>query len=68
MTPSETIDQLIAGLDGNARRAIDFLEGDRIDGPALKNLIRAKGAKRTHVLSGKEDCGPARHTALSVQQ
>ena len=30
-----------AGLEGNARRAIDFFEGDKIDGPALKNLIRA---------------------------
>lgn len=30
-----------AGLDGNARRAIDFLEGDRIDQPALKRLVRA---------------------------
>lgn len=30
-----------AGLEGNARRAIDFFEGDRIDERALKNLIRA---------------------------
>jgi hypothetical protein len=30
-----------AGLEGNARRAIDFLEGDKIDERALKNLIRA---------------------------
>jgi hypothetical protein len=30
-----------AGLEGNARRAIDFLEGDKIDKPALKTLIRA---------------------------
>ena len=30
-----------AGLEGNARRAIDFFEGDRIDGRALKNLVRA---------------------------
>ncbi len=30
-----------AGLEGNARRAIDFLEGDKIDEPALKRLIRA---------------------------
>jgi hypothetical protein len=27
-----------AGLDGNAWRAIDFLEGDKVDAPALKNL------------------------------
>ena len=30
-----------AGLEGNARRAIDFLEGDRVDEPALKTLVRA---------------------------
>ena len=30
-----------AGLDGNMRRAIDFLEGDRINERALKNLVRA---------------------------
>ncbi|AOK07242.1 DUF1801 domain-containing protein [Burkholderia sp. AU19243] len=30
-----------AGLEGNARRAIDFLEGDKLDEPALKRLVRA---------------------------
>ena len=30
-----------ASLEGNTRRAIDFREGDRIDAPALKALIRA---------------------------
>ncbi len=30
-----------AGLEGNARRAIDFLEGDTIDERALKDLVRA---------------------------
>jgi hypothetical protein len=30
-----------ASLEGNARRAIDFHEGDAIDGNALKALIRA---------------------------
>jgi len=30
-----------AGLEGNARRAIDFLEGDKINERALKNLTRA---------------------------
>ena len=30
-----------AGLDGNARRAIDFFEGDKINKRALKNLVRA---------------------------
>jgi hypothetical protein len=30
-----------AGLEGNARRAIDFFEGDEIKERALKNLVRA---------------------------
>ncbi|WP_321960302.1 DUF1801 domain-containing protein [Paraburkholderia sp. J7] len=30
-----------AGLEGNARRAIDYLEGDKVDKRALKALIRA---------------------------
>jgi hypothetical protein len=30
-----------AGLEGNARRAIDFHEGDKIDATAFKALIRA---------------------------
>jgi hypothetical protein len=30
-----------AGLEGNARRAIDFIEGDKIKQRALKNLVRA---------------------------
>ncbi len=33
-----------ASLDGNARRAIDFHEGDRIDEHAFKTLIRAAAA------------------------
>jgi hypothetical protein len=30
-----------AGLEGNARRAIDLFEGDRIDEAALQALVRA---------------------------
>src|SRR5580704_11940659 len=30
-----------AGLEGTARRAIDFFEGDKINERALKNLVRA---------------------------
>ncbi|MGA9853773.1 MAG: DUF1801 domain-containing protein [Gammaproteobacteria bacterium] len=30
-----------AGLEGNARRAIDFFETDKIDAGALKKLVRA---------------------------
>jgi hypothetical protein len=40
-----------ASLDGNTRRAIDFHEGEKIDGPALKALVRAAvrlNASRAH--------------------
>ncbi len=30
-----------AGLEGNARRAIDFFEGDKVNERALKTLVRA---------------------------
>ena len=30
-----------AGLEGNQCRAIDFFEGDKVNGPALKKLVRA---------------------------
>ena len=30
-----------AGLEGNERRAIDFLEGDKVNAKALKDLIRS---------------------------
>ena len=30
-----------AGLEGNQRRAIDFFEDDKVNAPALKNLVRA---------------------------
>jgi hypothetical protein len=36
-----------AGLDGGKWRAIDFFEGDRIDKPALKALLRAAIAYNT---------------------
>lgn len=42
-----------AGLEGNARRAIDVFEGDKIDEPALKALIRA-GADYNHQLKSKK--------------
>jgi hypothetical protein len=29
------------GLEGNARRAIDFFEGDKVNARALKNLVRS---------------------------
>ena len=30
-----------SSLDGNTRRAIDFHEGEKVDGKALKTLVRA---------------------------
>src|SRR6201996_6132818 len=36
-----------SSLDGNARRAIDIHEGDKINGKALKTLIRAAVALNT---------------------
>jgi hypothetical protein len=51
-------DQLFnAGLEGKARRAIDFLEGDKINEPALKNLVRAAIAYNQSNL--KKNAAPA---------
>jgi hypothetical protein len=36
-----------SGLDGNVRRAIDFREGEKIDGKALKAVVRAAVALNT---------------------
>ena len=36
-----------SSLEGRARRAIDFREGDKVDGKALKTLIRAAVALNT---------------------
>ena len=36
-----------SSLEGNTRRAIDFHEGDKIDGKALKALVRAAVALNT---------------------
>jgi hypothetical protein len=45
-----------AGLDGNARRAIDLREGERIDGEALKALVRA--AVLLNQASARRPAGP----------
>ena len=42
-----------AGLEGNARRAIDFFEGDKTNKRALKNLVRAAIAYEIAGESGK---------------
>ena len=41
-----------SSLDGNVRRAIDIHEDDKIDGAALKNLIRAAVALNLEGKSG----------------
>ena len=43
-----------ASLEGNTRRAIDLHEGDKINGTALKALIRAAIALNTSVKAGKK--------------
>ncbi|WP_321940497.1 DUF1801 domain-containing protein [Burkholderia cepacia] len=46
------------GLDGNARRAIDMFEGDRLDKRALKNLVRAAiEYNRTHLKKNTRRAG-----------
>ncbi|MCA7898007.1 DUF1801 domain-containing protein [Burkholderia cepacia] len=46
------------GLDGNARRAIDLFEGDRLDKRALKNLVRAAiEYNRTHLKKNTRGAG-----------
>ncbi|MFM0666564.1 DUF1801 domain-containing protein [Paraburkholderia sediminicola] len=43
-----------AGLEGNARRAIDFLEDDKVNARALKNLVRAAiEYNQTHLKKNK---------------
>jgi hypothetical protein len=46
-----------SSLEGNTRRAIDFHEGDKIDGNALKALIRAAVALNA---SGRTAARPSR--------
>ncbi len=47
-----------AGLEGNARRAIDFFEGDKINERALKNLVRAAVDRNQSKLKKKAPAGP----------
>jgi hypothetical protein len=49
-----------SSLDGNARRAIDIHEGDKVDEAALKDLIRAAVALN---LKGKGTPKPRRTTS-----
>jgi hypothetical protein len=46
-----------AALEGNAWRAIDFFKGDKINGRALKNLVRAAVAYNQINLKRKAPAG-----------
>lgn len=50
-----------AGLEGNARRAIDFLEGDKVDAHALQNLVRAAIAYNQSHLKKNKTSASTRH-------
>lgn len=52
-----------AGLDGNARRAIDFFAGDKVDERALKSLVRAAIAYNQSKSKKKKPPTSARATA-----
>jgi hypothetical protein len=58
-----------AGLEGNARRAIDFFEGDKVDARALKKLICAaieynqRKLKKTVARKAVTHAGTGRKTA-----
>ena len=49
-----------SSLEGNVRRAIDIHEGDKLDEPALKDLIRAAVALN---LKGKSKSKPSKATS-----
>ncbi len=53
-----------SSLDGHVRRAIDIHEGDEIDEPALKALIRAAVALN---LQGRSQSKPRRASANSIR-
>lgn len=44
-----------AGLEGNRRRAIDFFEGDKVNAPAVINLVRAAIAYNQARASNKKN-------------
>jgi hypothetical protein len=55
-----------SSLDGNVRRAIDFHEGDRFDGTALKALVRAAAALNApSARSAKTTAAPAKKAAAA---
>ena len=58
-----------AGLGGNMRREIDFLEGDKVDERALKNLVRtAIEYNQTHLKKNASAAKRAKVTKKAVKQ
>ena len=57
-----------AGLEGNARRAIDFFESDKINERALKTLIRAAVAYNQSKRKTKPRAGAAAKVAKSKKK
>ena len=61
-----------AGFNGNERRAIDFFEGDKVDAPALKKLIRTaiayNAAKRTTKAAPKAKSRAGKKTYTSKKK
>ena len=47
-----------AGLQGNKWRAIDFFEGDKINAPALRKLVKAAVAQNNLKTKGKSKTKP----------
>jgi hypothetical protein len=56
-----------AGLKGNTWRAIDVFEGDKINQPALKNLVRAAVAYNQIKLKSKAAAGNRARVRKSKQ-
>jgi hypothetical protein len=57
-----------AGFDGNERRAIDYFEADKVNMPALKNLIRAAiDYNRSRAKNKAAKKAPAAKPAKTVQ-
>lgn len=52
-----------SSLDGNVRRAIDIHEGEEIDAPALKALIREAVALNVSAKNKKKKAAPAKRGA-----
>ena len=55
-----------SGFNGNTRRAIDFFEGDKVDVPALKKLVRAAIGYNQGNLKKNAKKAPAKKTSVKA--